>query len=98
MRGSNWDYFVCIAMLVVFLYSFCIVGYHSVVDKNISLFSGGLQTDIVYPSSLILSPLVFCLFFFLIVFRRELEPVDRYWAKDRVRCLKHYLVWKWRHR
>lgn len=94
MRKSKYDKYVCVACLLVFIYSFFIVGWNPVYESDLRYpekpawwRDDGVDevVYIKYPSAVIIAPIAFLLFFFLMVFDDELLVIDRYWVTDGIR-------------
>lgn len=101
MRKSKYDKYVCIACLLVFLYSFLIVGFEPLSKSDIKYPNRPLWwTDddsgeviaVKWSSAILVAPLCFLMFFFFMVFDDELLEVDRYWVKDNL--IKFYKDFK----
>ena len=105
MRKSKYDKYVCLACLLIFFYSFFIIGYHPVMESELQYperpfwWLGQGRDDVVayveYPSAVLVAPLVCIVFLCLWLFGDELLEVDRYWLKDligeRVKAFKEYV-------
>jgi hypothetical protein len=98
MRPSKYDKHVCVACLIIFLYSFFIIGSTPVYesdkeqlikpwDRKVFLGDDGYDelVAVEYPTSVIIAPLVCLLFFGLWLFEKELRPVDRRYMKKKVK-------------
>jgi len=94
MRKSNYDKYVCVACLLVTIYSFFVVGFTPVYESDLSYpekpawwRDDGYDKVVYveYPVAVLIAPLAFLLFLFLMVFDDELLVVDRYWFTDGIR-------------
>jgi len=98
MRSAKTDRHVCIIMLFIFLYTFFIIGASYVYCEDLP-YQGhncreGEVSGIEWSLATIISPFVFIIFFGFILFHRELEPVNRRWARKHIRKGFKYLRWK----
>lgn len=95
MRSSKYDKYVVFACIIIFVYSFFIVGYKPIYESEWNYSTGKPQwmmgkgrSDVVavveYPTSITFSVLACLLFLCLWVFKDELRPVDRHWVKRRI--------------
>lgn len=97
MRPSVTDKYVCFAMIIVFLYSFFIVGGKPIYFEEGEMVNGVIHRSdelrgVEYPSSVYVAPLVFFFFFMFMVFEKELELVSfRHVVKKTFFSLKHML-------
>ena len=97
MRESKMDKYVCLACLIIFLYSFFFIyctpvygdtyWFGSVVDvdKVMPQYRRYFMTGLEWSSAVFVAPLAFLMFFFFIVFKKELYPVDRFWVKKKIK-------------
>lgn len=94
MRPSKYDKYICIICLIVFIYSFFIVGFTPVYKKDITYPNrpiwwtddegDGLPIGYEWSSAVLIAPITFIFFFLLILFEHELYPVDRHWFKKKI--------------
>lgn len=83
MRESKYDKYVFIACLVVFLYSFFLVDIDYIYDDY-----GNIES-IKYPTSVIIAPIAGMMFLFLMLFKKELKPIDRRWTYRKIKLFFH---------
>jgi hypothetical protein len=90
MRESKYDKYVFIICIIVFLYSFFFVKWEYIYDDygNVEAFK--------YPTSVIIAPLAGMLFFFLMLFKEELKPVNRKWMYRKIKSFFHQAKAKFR--
>ena len=91
MRPSKYDKYICVVCLIVFIYSFFFVYCKPIYESDLDYKSRPLwwgddhKDEVVYiewSSAVFVAP-IFCIFFFmLILFERELLPVNRKYIKD----------------
>jgi len=96
MRPSKFDKYICVICLIVFFYSFFVLYCEPVFesdikypDKQLWVMDDGKDEMVAveWSSAVFVAP-VFCIvFFFLIIFWRELLPVDRHFVVDKIKCL-----------
>ena len=98
MRQAKSDKYVCIAMLVIFFYTFFIVGASYVYCEDKPYWGYNCRENEIialeWSLATILSPFVFVVFFFFIVFHKELTPINRRWVKYHIGKGFKYLKWK----
>jgi len=94
MRKSKYDKYVFIACLLVFLYSFFIIGCKPVYKSDIEYPARpiwwtdddtGQVLAVEWSSAVLVAPMACIMFFFLMLFDDELLVVDRYWVKDNLK-------------
>jgi len=99
MRPSKYDKYVCVACLIIFLYSFFIIGGRPIYESERiemippwerSFFLNKVEgvdrvASIEYPTSVYIAPLVCIVFFCFWVFEEPLRVVDRHWVKKKIR-------------
>jgi len=90
MRPSKYDKWVVLACLIIFLYSFFIIGGKPIYESDLKypnkpLWWGDDGRDeivaVEWPTSVIIAPLVCIIFFCLWLFEDELRPINRHWVK-----------------
>ena len=100
MRKASTDKYVCFAMLIIFIYSFLIIGASNEYCTDRPYWGYNCREDevvgLVWSSAVFIAPPVFIVFFFFMVFHKELEPVNRHWVKQEIRKGFKYLKWKYR--
>jgi len=94
MRESSLDKYICIFVLLVFFYSFFVVGYSAVFESDLGhpvypawkkvLVGRDEVVAVEYPTAVLICPIIFLMFFGFIVFRRELRVVDRRWLRRHI--------------
>ena len=100
MKESRYDKHVFIACLIIFLYSFFIVGAEEVTREDLleEYYSSGNippatlrdmpEGEVVaikYPTSIYLAPIICIMYLFFMAFPDELRPIDRHWMKKKLR-------------
>lgn len=98
MRPSKYDKYVCVACLIIFLYSFFVVGgrpiYESerenmgnLLEKARYLGDDGHDEVVAweYPTSVFIAPVACLLFFGLWLFEKPLRPIDRRFVKKKIK-------------
>jgi hypothetical protein len=78
MRESKSDSWICLAVIVVFIYCFFFMS--STVYYKEGEFDGTIHHSwevkgIEYPTLIFIAPLIFLMFFCFIVFKEELRPI-----------------------
>ena len=100
MRSSKYDKWVCIATIIIFLYSFFIIGASYVYCNELPYWGHTCREEEIvaleWSTAVFISPVAFLLFFFFMAFHRELEPVNRHWVKQEIRKGFKWLRWKGR--
>ena len=98
MRSAKTDKHVCFIMLVIFFYTFYIMGGSYVYCEDLPYWGYNCREDEVvgleWSLAVYLSPVVFLVFFFFIVFKVELEPVNRRWVKYHIKKGFRLVRWK----
>ena len=98
MRASKTDKYVCIIMLVIFIYSFFIIGASYVYCDELPYWGYQCREDEVialeWSTAVYISPVAFLGFFFLILFHKELLPVNRRWVKHHIKQGLKWVKWK----
>lgn len=109
MKPNKYDKYVFLICVIIFVYSFFVIGYEPVTraDKIRMVFEKGdlpsmrlLTGDprrvvsVNYPSSVIIAPLVALIYLCFMVFERELYPVDRCWAGKKISGFKNKFLYK----
>jgi len=89
MRQAKTDKYVCISMLVIFFYTFFIIGSSPIYCEELPYWGYNCRKDEVisveWSLATIISPFVFVVFFCFMLFHRELEPVNRRWVKVQIK-------------
>jgi len=100
VRENRYDKHVFIACLILFFYSFFIVGAEEVTkedmlqeyyDRNeippatLRDMPEGEVVGIKYPSAIYLAPPLCLMYLCFMVFKDELRPIDRHWMKKKLR-------------
>ena len=100
MRKATTDKYVCIAMLIIFFYTFFIIGASYKYCEDTPYWGYNCREEeligLEWSTAVYLSPVVFIVFFYFMVFHKELEPVNRHWVKMQIRQGFKYLRWKYR--
>jgi len=100
MRQAKTDKYVCISMLVIFLYTFFVIGASYVYCEDKPYWGYNCREDEIialeWSLATILSPFVFFIFFCFMIFPRELEPVNRRWVKYHIKKSFKWTRWKLR--
>lgn len=103
MKPNKYDKYVFLICLLIFLYSFFVIGYEPVsrADRIQEMLSKGkipsnrlLTGDpreivsLEYPSSILIAPFIAVLYLCFMVFKRDLMPVNHHWI------IRHFYMMK----